>query len=89
MIALPMIVDHEFRDSTTQRGLPDEDHLFQAFLLDRADEAVLSRYCAGSLNSRFTIETQHPTEPLTPLYFCPRHRQRGSGLDYSNRFSMP
>ena len=44
---------------------------------------VLSRYSAGPLHSRFTIETQHPTEPLTPLCFCPRHRRRRSGLDQS------
>ena len=47
------------------------------FSVDR----VLSRYSAGRLRSRRAIEVQHPTESLTPLYPCPCHRQRGSGLE--------
>jgi hypothetical protein len=41
---------------------------------------VLSRYSAGYLRSRTAMEVQHPTESLTSLYRCSRHRRCGSGL---------
>ena len=36
----PSVFLNEFGDSSTQRRLPDEDHPLQAFLLDRAHEAL-------------------------------------------------
>jgi hypothetical protein len=43
VIAFTMIVDDEFRDGTTQRFLPHEDHPVQAFFLVRAHEALRIR----------------------------------------------
>jgi len=40
MVALAMIMSDELGDSTTQGGLPHEDHPIQAFFLDRAHEAL-------------------------------------------------
>ena len=44
---------------------------------------VLSRYSAGRLRSRSTIEVQHSTESLTALYPRSLHWQSGSGLEQS------
>jgi len=44
---------------------------------------VLSKYSAGCLRSRSTIEVPHPTESPTLLHRRSLHRQCGSGLEQS------
>jgi hypothetical protein len=53
------------------------------YKLSKGQKPVLSRYSAGRLRSRSTIEVQHSTESLTPLHPCFLHRQSGSGLEQS------
>ena len=71
MIALMMVVGNEFGDGTTQPALLHEDHPIQAFLFDRANEALRIRIAVRCQERRpndpdtlLFEELQHGTTPL-------------------------